>query len=77
MSGVPAYNPMVEDPLIAMLHLNQAMSADVLRKAITHREAQMDTLTDEVRVLKTALSRLLGVLERPPALAESARVRGG
>jgi hypothetical protein len=64
---------MVEDPLIAVLHLHQPMTADVLRKAIVHREAQMDVLTEEVQVLKVALARLVGVTPNGPGLQESAR----
>jgi len=64
---------MVEDPLVVVLALQQSMTAEVLRKAITYREACIDMRAQEVEVLKKALARLLGTPPPAPALQERPR----
>ena len=66
-----------EDPLIAVFHLNQPITADTLRMAINYRETIIDIHRQEVEILQTALKRFMGTAPASPALQESARTVGG
>lgn len=73
MTFTPHTYVVSEDPLIANLHLNRPLSADVLRSAILYREACIDRYRSDIDILKQALTRLLGLPRASPALQESAR----
>jgi hypothetical protein len=68
-----SYNPMVEDPLIARMHLDTPLDADCLRAAIRYNLIHIEIRQKNIEVLSKALDRLLNTPLREPALQESAR----
>jgi len=70
---IGAYNPMVEDPLIARLDLDRPVNADCLRAAIKYNEIQIEIRKKNIEALSRALTRLLGAPAPSPAHQESAR----
>jgi len=73
VSSLSAYNPMVEDPLIARLVLDKPLNADCLRAAIRYNEIHIEIRKRNIEALSRALARLMGTPPASPSLQESPR----